>query len=142
MDNYYSDYRVRAANHQNHWYDIDAKNLVAYVALENEEGEEELHEVKLKFEVCPTCDGRGKHVNPSIDCNGISSQDFYDDPDFADDYQQGMYDVTCYGCKGERVVPMMDRNRTNHKIVEMIDKQQEFDEQYEAQRLAEIRMGA
>jgi DnaJ-class molecular chaperone len=51
-------------------------------------------------QICPACRGRGSHVNPAIDAAGISSQDFADDPEFADDYMAGMYDQPCNKCNG------------------------------------------
>ena len=61
-----------------------------------------------KLEVCGTCNGKGKHVNPSIDGNGIAQEDFDRDPDFAESYFSGAYDVTCNECEGLRVVPVID----------------------------------
>lgn len=54
--------------------------------------------------VCPSCRGRGKYVNPGIDSNGISANEFYEDPEFADAYFAGTYDVTCEECQGANVV--------------------------------------
>ena len=53
-----------------------------------------------KYEPCQDCNGAGRMVNPSIDCGGIPMQDFYEDPDFAEDYYSGTYDVTCSTCNG------------------------------------------
>jgi hypothetical protein len=50
--------------------------------------------------ICPACKGEGSHVNPNIYAGGISAEDFYDDPDFFDDYMSGMYDVPCDACHG------------------------------------------
>jgi len=61
-----------------------------------------------KYEVCPRCDGSGKHVNPAIDGNGLSSEDFAEDPDFKEAYFSGAYDVICSECHGKRVVPIPD----------------------------------
>jgi hypothetical protein len=61
-------------------------------------------ELPARFDVCPTCDGKGSHVNPSIDDNGICASDFYEDPDFAESYFAGCYDVPCNECKGKRVI--------------------------------------
>lgn len=58
--------------------------------------------------VCPTCGGKGTHVNPSIDSHGLSSDDFYSDPDFEEAYFNGYYDVTCYRCNGRNVVDEVD----------------------------------
>jgi hypothetical protein len=54
--------------------------------------------------VCPVCEGEGTTVNPNIDCNGLSAEDFRDDPDFAEDYMSGVYDITCKACNGLRVI--------------------------------------
>jgi hypothetical protein len=54
--------------------------------------------------VCPVCRGEGKTVNPDIDSHGLTFEDFAEDPDFAESYRQGVYDITCRGCDGLRVV--------------------------------------
>lgn len=64
-----------------------------------------------KYDVCPRCEGHGKHVNPNVDGNGISQEEFDADPDFRDNYFAGVYDVQCSFCKGERVVLTFDENR-------------------------------
>jgi hypothetical protein len=57
-----------------------------------------------KYQVCPVCDGEGKTVNPDIDSHGLTREDFDEDPDFAEDYRSGLYDITCRACSGQRVV--------------------------------------
>jgi len=64
-----------------------------------------------KFEVCTRCEGAGSHVNPSIDGHGISAEQMAEDPEFAEDYFAGVYDITCSVCGGERVVPRPDLSR-------------------------------
>lgn len=59
----------------------------------------------VRWIVCPVCEGKGTHVNPDIDANGLTAEDFDEDPDFAEDYRSGVYDVTCYTCKGRTTVP-------------------------------------
>ena len=59
-----------------------------------------------EWEVCGTCEGRGKHVNPSIDAHGLTREDFDEDPDFAESYFRGDYDMPCNECHGRRVVPV------------------------------------
>jgi hypothetical protein len=54
--------------------------------------------------VCPVCRGNGETVNPNIDCNGLTREDFDEDPDFAEDYRSGVYDITCAACHGARVL--------------------------------------
>lgn len=55
---------------------------------------------KNKWIICPGCDGEGRCVNPAIDGHGLTSADFADDPDFADDYFNGRYDESCRACAG------------------------------------------
>lgn len=64
--------------------------------------------VTMKWEVCGTCEGHGRHVDPSIDACGISREDFDNDPDFEEDYFGGRYDVSCYECDGRRVMPAFE----------------------------------
>lgn len=54
--------------------------------------------------VCPVCGGNGKTVNPDIDAQGLTHEDFAEDPDLAENYWAGNYDITCRGCNGLRVV--------------------------------------
>lgn len=68
----------------------------------DEEGETRVV-IPSKFEVCDRCEGKGTHVNPSVDGNGLSREDFDADPDFAEDYFSGAYDVSCEDCGGKRV---------------------------------------
>ena len=57
--------------------------------------------------VCPSCDGKGSYVNPSIDSHGISSDDeCWLDDEFSDNYRSGYYDITCEYCGGNNVVPV------------------------------------
>lgn len=129
---YYSDSRVIS---QSKWYEsIDEKRMIAFF-IDEEENE---IEVPFTWNVCPTCGGKGTHVNPSIDSHGISSEDFYDDPDFAESYFNGDYDVECYDCGGRRVVPVC----TDPKVIEAIIEKRQFEADCRAEQLAEMRFGA
>lgn len=75
---------------------------------ETDEGEEITHVLPSKFEVCARCRGAGKHVNPSIDGDGLTREDFDEDPDFEESYFRGDYDVSCEECDGLRVVEVLD----------------------------------
>lgn len=115
MSNYENDHRVRVQ--QNRWYEsFDEAKMTVAITLENEEGEEETHTLSVKFEVCDTCEGKGRHVNPSIDCDGLTFEDFAEDPDFAEKYFGGAYDVPCYECSGRRVVPVL-ANEADRKLL-------------------------
>ena len=108
---------------------------------------QEFNEVELPIIkiVCPTCQGTGSHVNPSIDSGGISSEEFFHDPDFAADYFSGVYDVTCYQCKGKNVVDAIDTNALKHQDQELYQEWLEWlrgEEEFHALCESERRMGA
>lgn len=55
---------------------------------------------KDRWIICPACHGEGTCVNPNIDANGLTAEDFAEDPDFAEEYRSGTYDVSCAACNG------------------------------------------
>lgn len=136
-DCYEDDSRVRAGRNRQ-------DKMVVTLYDDDAEGDEVEIEVELptRFEVCPTCEGRGSHTNPSIDCNGLSSEDFEQDPDFREDYFSGVYDVQCYGCGGRRVVPVVDERRCDPKHLELYYRQLEARAELEGMYASERRMGA
>lgn len=111
----------------------------------NEEGEEVEAELIAKYVVCYRCDGEGKHVNPAIDGNGITPEEFEHDPDFKEAYFAGHYDVTCEECGGKRVVleaiddPLYPG--WDEKLYNLYVDTKEAEAQYERERRAEMRMG-
>lgn len=141
-DNYYSDGRVRARERakSSPLQDINEKKMTGTLHL-YEDGDEILVEVPVVMEVCDTCDGRGKHVNPSIDCNGLSAEDFAEDPDLAEMYMGGVYDVPCYGCGGKRVIPVIDRENVPADVLQKLDDQEEEARAYRREVEAERRFG-
>jgi hypothetical protein len=98
-------------------------------------------ELPMKWAVCGVCRGNGKHVNPSIDAGGISAEAFNEDPDFAEAYMDGTYDVTCNRCRGKRVVPAVDWGALTEDERKAYEAQERADWEYEQERLSEIRMG-
>lgn len=91
------------------WYDrFDERRMVFELEWENEEGDPIELELPARYEVCDLCQGKGSHTNPSIDSNGLTREDFDEDPDFREDYLSGMYDVPCYRCGGSRVKPVLN----------------------------------
>ncbi len=87
---------------------FDPKANTVTLTIYDPEGDEVDTEFPAKFEVCGTCQGKGSHVNPSIDSQGISQEEFEQDPDFAESYFAGNYDMQCVECKGLRVVPVVN----------------------------------
>jgi hypothetical protein len=128
---------------------IDRKRMVAYVALTgdvadpDDDGSEEerLTEVPIRFEVCSLCGGKGSHVNPSIDSEGLTAEDFAEDPDFEESYRGGDYDVTCNRCGGERVVAVVDEERCDPTILKAVHDKQAANYEYACQSVHEREMG-
>ena len=86
--------------------------IYAQVDDDGNEGEDHAGFVAAAYEVCGTCRGKGTHVNPAIDGQGITESDWADwDPDERAGYFRGDYDVTCDGCKGQRVVAIVELPR-------------------------------
>jgi hypothetical protein len=129
----------RDRNHQ--WYhSFDEKRMVI-VVHEGDDADEGPLEVPAVFEVCSTCEGQGKHVNPAIDAHGLSAEDFDEDPDFEEAYFSGMYDVRCAECGGRRVVPVVAEN-CDPVLKAKAEKWEQDHWDYQAECEAERRMGA
>ena len=125
--NYYNDPRVRNAGREE-------------VRIFDDAGEE--IELPTHWEVCPTCEGKGTHVNPSIDAGGLSPELIHDDPEFMADYMDGVYDVVCATCNGRSTVQEVHWAKLTDDQREAYEQRQELDADYHAERMAEIRMGA
>lgn len=96
----------------------ETKNGVSILfETEDDDGVITVHWLKTRYELCRTCEGRGKHVNASIDCCGLSQEDFDRDPEFEENYFNGTYDVTCNECNGRRVVPILDEGANDPELV-------------------------
>ena len=68
-------------------------------------------ELPAKWVVCSRCEGKGTHTNPSVDGNGITPEEFAEDPNFMEDYINGVYDVQCSECRGRTTVLEIDESR-------------------------------
>lgn len=107
------------------------KKTITYSA-EDEEGDyEETVELPAIWEVCGRCHGEGKH-DPESFAGGFSSEDFAEDPDFAEEYFKGSYDVPCEECHGRTTVLMVDEARLNDEQKKHYEAYQK--EQYEIGR--------
>lgn len=142
--NYHNDRRVRAAERTNR-LTFDARAMTLVFTCENDDGEEIEHTLPAHFEVCPLCEGKGSHTNPSIDASGITGEEFAEwGEDERESYISGAYDVACYECKGARVVPtinesnLSDEQRASLKLLHAIERDNAA---YDAESRAERMMG-
>jgi hypothetical protein len=113
------------------------------ITLINEEG---CASFPFEFRVCSTCNGYGTHVNPSIDSHGITSEEWDRDWSYEDreNYMSGFYDVSCYECGGEKVVPEVVESSLSpaqKKLWNLIQRRCQEDASYAIERQREIEMG-
>jgi hypothetical protein len=94
-----------------------------------------------KWGVCDVCNGNGTHVNPSIDCGGLTAKDFARDPDFAEAYGRGEYDQPCNKCGGRTTVPVPDFGRISDEDRKVYEAQQDAEYADREMELAELRFG-
>jgi hypothetical protein len=114
------------------------KNITVYT----DDGAELELSLPAKFEVCSRCRGTGSHVNPAVDGHGIPAHEFVEDPDFAESYFAGVYDVPCERCHGKRVVEAFDWSKLTDEQKALIIRTRREEAEYEAECAAERRMGA
>ncbi len=76
------------------------------ITVHDDNGEPVKHELPARNEVCPRCQGTGVH-DPKEFSSGFTREDFDEDPDFAEAYMKGHYDVQCEECKGRNVIPVV-----------------------------------
>lgn len=130
----------REINHQ--WYTLfEEDRMVLSFAVTDGDGWEVMHQVPARYEVCDTCSGKGTHVNPSIDSNGLTASDFAEDPDLAENYFSGLYDVPCVECGGRRVVPVVDEARCTPEQKRRAEEAQEEHYRDQVEQWHERRMG-
>lgn len=104
----------RDVNHK-WWSEFDKRRMMVLPKwADNDEDLDAVEEkdwIPVKYELCETCRGKGTVVNPNIDRQGLSREDFDEDPDFAEDYFSGAYDIACNECNGERVALVVDEEK-------------------------------
>lgn len=92
--------------------------------------------------VCDRCGGNGKHVNPAVDACGITPEEFDRDPDFAESYFNGTYDVTCEKCAGDRVVGVVSTEKLPKALRKRVAAQIEYEVWERGERAYERSMAA
>lgn len=140
--NYWYDSRVRAGERASR-RQFDERNMTLAFELENGTGEQETITLPARFEVCPTCEGRGSHVNPSIDAGGITGSEWAEWGDEErESYRRGAYDVACYDCAGQRVVPEVDADAADPEALKRVRAWEREQAAFDAMCAAERAMGA
>ena len=123
----------------------ERRKQASFEVYEDDDDSTVLVELPIKYEVCGTCEGTARYVNPNIDRHGLSAEDFAEDPGFEEAYFSGAYDVVCQHCKGERVVIAIDESRLTAEQkahLERLEAEVQDDYHYDAICAAERRFGA
>ena len=114
-------------------------NVVTFTTYDDE-GVEMTHKLPAKWAVCERCRGKGRHVNPNVDGQGLSREDFDEQgPEFEEDYFAGHYDTTCEACRGLRVVDVVDEAQLTPEQLAEWHEQLDDDANYAAEVAAERR---
>ncbi len=113
---------------------------------EDDDGNEIEASLPAEYAVCDRCHGEGKHVNPSIDGNGITQSEMEElGDDFRESYFRGDYDVSCDVCHGNRVVLEIVETKflteEQKELEEIYWKQLRRESDYDEERNMERRYG-
>jgi len=123
---------------------VDRNTMQMTVLMVDENGYDVDLILPIRFEVCSTCKGRGTHINPSIDSNGITGDEWNEwDDDEREGYMGGRYDIACLECNGEKVIPVVAECRLSDyqkKMYEQYQKKIADDIAYERECAMERRM--
>jgi len=98
-------------------------------------------DIRLPFTyvVCDTCRGHG--TQDAWDGGMTASEMDEQGSDFLDDYLDGVYDVPCRECNGERVTRVPDRNRCTAEQLAIFDQQERERAEMQADQEMERRAG-
>jgi RecJ-like exonuclease len=108
-----------------------------------DDGENEPVEVQLpaRWEICDRCNGEGKS---SAHLGAFTGDQMREDPDFAEDYMNGMYDKSCHVCSGTGKVKEIIRGSCTtpeqKRALELMDDRAASEAESRAERRAEARM--
>jgi len=90
------------------------------ITIEDENGDELEFDLPMKWEICGDCRGNGSHVHRAIDGHGIGMEEFAEDPEFAEAYYSGRYDVCCETCGGSGKVQIVDEDAVKRLGLESV----------------------
>jgi hypothetical protein len=141
--NHFMDPRTIAASVSKPQFDESKMQLM--MTVEDDDGEERTFLLPAKFCVCPTCNGKGKHVDPRVDAGGLTSEDFYEyGEEFAESYWNGGYDVSCGECGGRRVIPEVNEDALTQEqkcLLELWESERRADYEFARMCAMERAMG-
>jgi len=127
------------------WEEFSSINLSNVETATDKDLDYPDYTLSSKWAICSICDGEGSHVNPSIDCNGITQSEWeewdYEDREM---YMSGGYDQSCESCNGSGKVRVYAEANEGSFLEWCYEKHSEAcaDRWSDAlERAAEMRMG-
>ena len=116
---------------------LDEKTWLATTIVYDDNGEEKEEQIPFKYTICNTCNGTGYYVNPNIDSHGITQEEGSEEWGDSDrqNYLEGLYDVPCRNCDGQRVVAIIDKTRATEKQINLVNEK--IQEEHDYARLVE-----
>jgi hypothetical protein len=111
--------------------------MASRLRVYDDEGEEIA--LPLKWEICGTCEGKGTSC---AYLGAFTSDDFANDPDFAEDYMAGGYDRQCDECGGSGKVQHINYDALSSELRKRVDDAADDERAYRAEVEMERRMGA
>ena len=113
-----------------------------YCDCEGDHGIDCVLVVPAKRAICGRCNGDGYHTNDAFN-QGFTMTEWHEmGHDFQRDQMSGMYDVVCTECKGEKIVVVPDWGYMTPEQRKAADDHYEQLACEQAERDAELRMGA
>jgi hypothetical protein len=107
---------------------------------DDETGEEKVFQLESKREVCPRCQGIGRHSREDIDDSYLVDIMIADgDEEGLEGYYNGNYDVICTVCNGQNVV---DAPVFPEWMQKKLNEWYRWEAEYRRECDAERRMGA
>lgn len=134
--------RISDINLENLNYLNDRRTLgpLKIPTVQNQQGDELV--LPTKWVICDVCQGNGTVVNPSIDAGGLTSDLEDPDPQFMDDYRNGVFDIQCKRCEGRTTMRVVDRSQCDQYLLDLIDQEAREEALIRAAEIAELAAGA
>lgn len=116
------------------------------VSFVDDETEEEIEVLFPAVELeCENCSGKGTHLADSLRDAVFTAEDMREDPDFAEEYFGGGYDVQCKECGGSGKALYPDDERASKEPFKALWAKyiewEKAESYYASEREAERRMG-
>lgn len=91
---------------------------------EDDDGYEQEFRIPAKWEICDDCEGDGTVLRDGLRGVAFTQEEMNEDPDFAESYFSGAYDVPCQTCTGSGKVKVPDERRAKPEVLARYQQEQ------------------